>query len=126
MGHGTEKTLEQQPAATLDTMLQPVDIFSEEETQILSFVPAKRNRPLSVFLDKYSEELAFATIFCGEKRKSNCKLSYSDNCTSELRRSDRRVAENIQNIFLNRKNFQAKHIYEKSNLVLRKTKRSSE
>ena len=67
------------------------------------------NRPLSVFKDKYSEELAYPDIFLGQQRPENkdrlSNVYYSDICKSELRRSNQRAAMCVENIFLKQKNF---------------------
>jgi hypothetical protein len=65
--------------------------------------------------------LPFPTIFCGEKRLEN-NISYAEICKSELRRLERRVAGHIPNLFFKHKKLQAKHINDKSNLILRKVK----
>ena len=61
------------------------------------------NRPLIVFRDNYSEELAYPGIFLGQKRRENkgcmVKVHYSEMCKSELRRSDRRAAMCVENKF---------------------------
>jgi hypothetical protein len=90
----------------LDTMLWPVDI-SVDARYILSFAPVEGNSPINIFLDKFAGELSFSTIFCGEKRPSNSErtisIYFSDNCKSEERRQDRRVASCIPIFFLSTK-----------------------
>ena len=58
---------------------------------------------LSVFRDKFSEEMAYPGIFLGQGRPENDKrltpVHYSEICKSELRRSDRRAAMCVENIF---------------------------
>lgn len=115
-----ETNADDQPAGTMDTLLQPQDITTEAN-QIFSFAPAEGNKPVSIFLDKHSEELSFPTIFCGEKRP-NSKSTYGEICKSELRRNDRRAAGHIPNIFFKYKKLQAKHILDKSSVCLRKIK----
>ena len=67
---------------------------------------------MSVFRNKYCEELAYPGIFLGQKRQGNkdriVKVHYSDICKSELRRSDRRAAMNVENIFYKTKKLQMK------------------
>ena len=81
---------------------------------------------MSIFIDKSAEELAFPAIFCGQprpnKKDRQTKVSYGDICKSELRRSDRRTAKNVANIFFKYKKLQTKHILYKANLYIRKTK----
>jgi hypothetical protein len=66
----------------------------------------------SIFRDKYSEELAYPGIFIGQKRPDNTnrltKVHYSEICKSELRRSDRRAAMYVENIFFKMKKSQMK------------------
>ena len=85
-------------------MLTPPDFVDDSERQhILNVAPGEGNRPLSVFKDKYSEELAYPGIFLGQQRPENkdrlSNVYYSDICKSELRRSDRRAAMCVENIF---------------------------
>lgn len=85
-------------------MLTATDFLEDNERQnILNVAPAEGNRPLSIFRDKYSEELAYPGIFLGQKRPENehrmVKVHHSDICRSELRRSDRRAATCVENIF---------------------------
>ena len=48
------------PAGVTDSMLTPPDLVDDSESQhILNVKPGEGNRPLSVFKDKYSEELAY-------------------------------------------------------------------
>ena len=115
------------PAGTLDTMLTAPNFVEDNERQhILNVAPAEGNRPMSVFSDKYSEELAYPGIFLGQPRKDNkdrwVKVHYSDVCKSELRRSDRRAAMCVENIFYKTKKVQMKILLGKSNIALRKCK----
>ena len=115
------------PAGTTDTMLTPADFVENNEHQhILNVAPAEGNRPLSVFRDKYSEELAYPGIFVGQARLDHkhrqVKVNYSDICKSELRRSDRRAAMCVENIFYKTKKLQMKILLGKSNIALRKCK----
>ena len=92
------------PAGVTDSMLTPPDFLDDSERQhILNVAPGEGNRPLSVFKDKYSEELAYPGIFLGQQRPENkdrlSNVYYSDICQSELRRSDRRAAMCVENIF---------------------------
>ena len=63
--------------------------------------PGEGNRPMSIFRDTYSEELAYPGIFLAQKRWSFTsrftKVHYSEICKSELRRSDRRAAMCVEN-----------------------------
>ena len=117
------------PAGVTDTMFTAASFLEESEQQhILNIAPAEGNRPLSVSRDKYCEELAYPGIFLGQARpESNLpkvKVYYSDICKSELRRSDRRAAMCIENIFYKAKKLQMKILLGKSHIALRKCKHS--
>ena len=97
-----------------------------EKQHILNIAPVEGNRSLSIFMDKYCEELAYPGIFLGKARpESNqrkVKVNYSDVCKSELRRSDRRAAMCVENIFYKSKKLQMKILLGKSYVALRKCK----
>ena len=75
------------PAGVTDTMLT-----ATEWQQIYNIAPGEGSVPLSIFRDKYSEELAYPGIFLGQRKPKNKErvvdVHYSDICKSELRRSD--------------------------------------
>ena len=51
-----------------------MDFLQENDRQcILNLVPAEGSRPLSVFSDKFSEEMAYPGIFLGQGRPENNK-----------------------------------------------------
>ncbi len=84
-------------AGVTDSMLTAPDFVDHNERQgIYNFAPAEGNRPLSIFRDQYSEELAYPGIFFDQKRpddKQRLKsVYYSEICKSELRQFDRRTA----------------------------------
>jgi hypothetical protein len=124
-----ERTIDDMPAGNLDTLLMPQDV-SDEARHIISIAPGEGNRPLSIFMDKHSEILAFPTLFCGQARAENdereVKVHYSEICKSELRRSDRRVAGHIPNLFFKLKKLQTQHILGKASLCLRKTRKKDQ
>ena len=101
------------PAGVSDTLLTPPDFLENNERQhVLNVAPAEGSRPLSLFRDKCCEELAYPGIFLGQNKQDNkdriVKVHYSDICKSELRRSDRRAAMNVENIFYKTKKLQMK------------------
>jgi hypothetical protein len=49
------------------------------------------------------------------------KVHYTDLCKSELRRTDRRVAGLMTDLFFKLKKVQMKHILDKANICMRKT-----
>lgn len=92
------------PAGVTETVLTSTDFLEDSERQdILNVVPAEGNRPLIIFRDKCCEELAYPSIFVGMKRpeikERKVKVQYSNLCKSEVRRSDRRAAMCLENIF---------------------------
>ena len=110
---------------TTDTMLIAPDFMTDNERQyILNVAPGEGNRPISIFRDKYSEELAYPGIFLGQKRPDNADrisaVHYSEICKSELRRSDRRAAMCVENIFFKTKKLQMKILLGQSQVALRK------
>ena len=118
------------PAGVTDTMLTKTDFIEDSETKyILSVAPGEANKPLSIFRDQYSEELAYPGIFLGQNRPENkdrlVSVHYSDICKSELRRSDRRAAMCVENIFFKAKKLQMKILLGKSQVALRKCKGNS-
>ena len=115
------------PAGLTDTMLTATDFLGDDERQqIYNIAPGEGSVPLSIFRDKYSEELAYPGIFLGQKRAENeqrlVNVHYSDICKSELRRSDRRAAMCVENIFFKTKKLQMKILLGKSQIALRKCK----
>ena len=96
---------------------------------ILNVAPAEGNKPLSIFRDECCEELVYPGIFLGMKRpelkERKVKVQYSNICKSELRRSDRRAAMCVENIFFKAKKLQMKIILGKSHIALRKCKGNS-
>lgn len=70
-----------QATGTLDTMLTP---NFEDDNLAYCFAPSEGNCPLGLFQDKYSEELAFPTLFSGHSRnKTQLKAHYSNICKWE-------------------------------------------
>ena len=111
-------------------MLTNTDFVEDSENQtILSVAPGEGNKPLSIFRDQYSEELAYPGIFLGQKRPENkdrlVSIHYSDNCKSGLQRSDRRAAMCVENIFFKTKKLQMKILLGKSQVALRRCKGNS-
>ena len=115
------------PAGVTDTMLTTAHFVENDEQQhVLNVAQADGSRPLSIFHDKYSEELAYPGIFLGEKRSDNkdgrTPVHYSEICKSELRRSDRRDAMCVENIFFKTKKIQMKLLLGKAQVAVRKSK----
>ena len=110
-----------------DTMLTAQDfIEANEREMIYNFAPGERRVPISIFMEKDSEEQAFPGIFCGQRRSEmnerKVKVSYGEIVKSELRNADRRAAMNIENIFFKTKKIQMKTLIDQCQLALRKIK----
>ena len=107
-------------------LTSPNFVEDAESDAVYSLAPGQNNTPLSIFQDKDSEELAFINIFCGERRMPNTSrhvpVYYSELVRSEMRRSDRRAASCIDNIFFKTKKIQMKHLLDKVNVAMRKCK----
>jgi hypothetical protein len=108
-------------------MLTSPDFLDDNERQhIYNVAPAEGSRPLSLFRDQFSEEMAYPGIFLGQKRPDDkqrlASVYYSEICKSELRRSDRRAAMCIENIFFKAKKLQMKLLLGQSQIALRKCK----
>ena len=115
------------PAGTTDSMLTASDFVSNNEKQeIYNFAPGEGNKPFNVFRDQFSEEMAYPGIFLGQKRPDDKErlrnVHYSEICKSELRRSDRRAAMCVENIFFKAKKLQMKFLIGQSQIALRKNK----
>ncbi len=115
------------PAGVTDSMLTAPDFVDDNERQtIYNFAPAEGNRPLSIFRDQYSEEMAYPGIFLGQKRPDDRQrlksVYYSEICKSELRQFDRRAAMCVENIFFKAKKLQMKLLLGQSQIALRKCK----
>ena len=119
------------PAGVIDSMLTSTDFLDgSEREQIHNVAPGEGNRPLSIFRDTYSEELAYPGIFLGQKRPEDkqrlVSAYYSEICKSELKRSDRRAAMCVENIFFKTKKLQMRILLRKSQIALRKRKQGNQ
>ena len=115
-------------AGVTDTMLsQNTYIENTEFGAIHNFAPGAGNKPKSIFLDKFCEELAYPDIFLGHQRKINrtVKINYSEVVKSELLQTDRRAATNVENIFFKTKKIQMKLLTGRTQLALRQHKTSN-
>jgi hypothetical protein len=68
-----------------------------KDLQSTHSVLQKKNQPLSIFMDTYSEELALKNVLMGSSRPENhkVKIQYSTIVESVLPRGDRRVARYV-------------------------------
>ena len=125
--HDTEDDSDEEPTGATDTMLTNQSYVEQPEFQaILNLAPGEGNKPKSIFLDKYSEELAYPDIFLGHSRPepAHVHVQYSDIVKSELTQVDRRAALNVENIFFKTKKLQMKLITSRTQIALRQHKTS--
>ena len=66
-----------------------------EQAQIYNIAPGKRSVPLSIFRDKYFEELAYPGIFLGHKRPENDDRLVDVHC-SDIRKSKSSKLQQIE------------------------------
>ena len=114
-------------SGVLDTMLTSPDFLEDEERELQYILaPGQGRTPVSVFKDKYSEELAYPNIYCGQSRLDSksrkVPVYYSEICKSELRHQDRRVAQDPDNLFFKTKKLQMKMMLDKVQIAMRKCK----
>ena len=112
-------------AGIFDTLFtSPEFVEDTERSAVYSFSPAEKNKPISIFVDKYSEELAYPNIWFGDSRPENHEVNvhYSDIVKSELRRADRRVAMCVDNIFYKLKKVQMHSLTGQISVAVRKRK----
>ena len=127
LAHDTEDDSDEEPTGATDTMLTDQSYVEQPEFQaILNLAPGEGNKPKSIFLDKYSEELAYPDIFLGHSRPepAHVHVQYSDIVKSELTQVDRRAALNVENIFFKAKKLQMKLITSRTQIALRQHKTS--
>ena len=107
-----------------DTLLDSVE---NGTNHIYTFAPGEGQTPLSLYNDQDAEFLSFPTIYCGQRRPT-CQerpvkgVHYSDIAKWELRSVDRRVANNVPNMFFKLKRLQMKQVTDKVNLAMRRFK----
>ena len=111
----------------LDTMLTSPDFIEDEERNLeYTLAPGQGRTPVSIFKDKYSEELSYPNIYCGQSRPENkgrkVPVYYSEICKSEIRHVDRRVAQDPDNLFFKTKKVQMKTMLDKVQIAMRKCK----
>ena len=110
------------PAGTTDTMLTTSDFVSDnEKKEIYNFAPGEGNKPLSVFRDQFSEEMAYPGILLGQKRPDD-KQRLRNVHYSKICKSDRRAATCVENIFFKAKKLQMKFLIGQSQIALQKNK----
>ena len=112
----------------MDTMLDTPQMVEpenpeREHAEGFTFAPGEGQTPLALVRDADAEYLSFPTIFCGHRRSATkIPVYYSDICKYELRSVDRRVSQNIPNVFFKLKKLQTKQIGDKVSLAVRRCK----
>ena len=114
-------------SSVLDTLLTSPDFLEDEERELqYVLAPGQGRTPVSVLKDKYSEDLAYPNIYCGQSRLDNklrkVPVYYSEICKSELRHQDKRAAQDPDNLFFKTKKFQMKMMLDKVQIAMRKSK----
>ncbi|XP_074641227.1 uncharacterized protein LOC141898976 [Tubulanus polymorphus] len=101
-------------------------LLIDESDRIISFAPGQNQIPLSIFKDDFAEELAFPTIFCGQKRLPNTArikpVHYSQICKWELCNVDRRAAMSVPNLFFKTCKLQLQQVSGKVSFAVRRFK----
>ena len=120
----SESDDEADSAGATDTMLSQSNyIEGSEHNKIYNYAPGAKERPKSIFLDKFCEELAYPDIFLGQQPpKTHVHVSYADIVKSELLQTDRRAATNVENIFFKTKKLQMKLLTGRTTIALRQHK----
>ena len=114
-------------SGVLDAMLTSPDFLEDEESELQYILaPGHGSTPVSVFKDKYSEELAYPNIYCGQSRLDSksrkVPVYYCEICKSKLRHQDRRVAQDPDNLFFKTKKLQMNMMLDKVQIAMRKRK----
>ena len=122
-----EDDYDENHSGVLKTMLTSPDFLEDEERELRYILaPGQGRTPVSVFNDKYSEELAYPNIYCGQSRLDNksrkVPVYYCEICKSELRHRDGRVAQDPDNLFYKTKKLQMKMMLDKAQIAMRKCK----
>jgi hypothetical protein len=112
-----------QQEKTTPTMLDQLISAEKFLNQALIVAPGEGETPLSLFLDKHSEEASFVNIYCGLLRKFPKGIGYCDQARWDLANIDRRVAQSIDNIIFKMIRICVKFILSMSNVRLRKGRR---
>lgn len=112
-------------AGTTQTMLIDKDYLTPNDRhKILNLAPGENQYPVSLLSDPSLEEKCFTEIFVGEPRIDNSqrhrRVQFGELSKSEVRRSDRRVARNIPNLFFKAKKIQLKRLVSSQRVALRK------
>jgi hypothetical protein len=111
-----------------DTLLTGRDFLEvDERHKVFSVAPGEGMSPLSIFSDNCAEERAFPEIWLGQRRPTNTErlryMTYGLQCKTEIRNSDRRVAQNVDNLFFKVKKLQMKILLSSPTVAVRKFKR---
>ena len=117
-----QETMVHNPSVNVAAILNPYRGNKEDEMII---APGEGNLHLPFLQDQFNEELCFIKIYGGElpiDYLNNRRFTYNAICRSEVRRYDRRVAENIPKLFYMTKKLLAKNMLSAIDTCLSKTK----
>ena len=90
----------------VDTLVDDENLENKYD-KVITFAPGEGQHRLSLYHDADTEYPCFSTLFCVQRRPSKeertVQVHYSDIVKWELRSVDRRAAQSVPNIFLNKK-----------------------
>ncbi|CAG9799251.1 unnamed protein product [Chironomus riparius] len=113
------------PEETLLDSMEAMQFVPElDPSDAIRIAPGEGRNPIPMFMDKYCEELAFPTIWCGQQRAmppdGQKALSNLDYVNSEIRRYDRRACRPDHILYLYKKS-QIEQLTKRATVILRKS-----
>ncbi|XP_070499840.1 uncharacterized protein [Chironomus tepperi] len=113
------------PEETLIDSIDAMHFVPElDPSDAIRIAPGEGKNPIPMFMDKYCEELAFPTIWCGQQRalppEGRKALSNIDYVNSEIRRYDRRACRPDHILYLYKKS-QIEQLTQQATVILRKS-----
>ena len=105
----------------LDTLVNQMPIELRLDSK-LCLAPAEQNTPVSLFSSEFSEELAYPSLFAGQKRTAGkfVHVPYSRVCKAEMQSKDKRFSQHRFNRFFKIKKLQFSQMSKKAAVALRK------
>ena len=96
----------------------------DKKNKTYTMAPSQNYRPVSIFTDANSEELCFPEIFVGTGRPKNedrkRPMQNHEIIKADILNTDRRVSQNIPNLFYKLRQTQIKHVSGKSLVAMRR------
>ena len=105
----------------LDTLVNQMPIEPRLDSK-LCLATAEQNTPVSLFSNEFSEELAYPSLFAGQKRTAGkfVHVPYSRVCKAEMQSKDKRFSQHRFNRFFKIKKLQFSRMSKKAAVALRK------